>query len=103
MTLTARVAGWPPRKARQEVLLALGFGCVLAVAVQLLPWQASLVVGLVACLAALAMVDLRIAVFALVAARSTLDATGALNLTSAGFPAGLNAAALLSGDRKSVV
>src|SRR3990167_8156866 len=97
MALAARVAGWPRRNLPQEVLLALGLGCVLAVAVQLLPWEASLAVGLVACLAALAMVDLRVAVIALVAARSTLDATSALNLGSAGLPAGLNATALLSG------
>jgi len=96
MTLLARAATQPRPNVRREAPLALGLGCVLALAFLLFPLDVAVAVGLVGWFAVLAMVDVRATVLALIVARSSVDVAAELDLALGGPLADLNVAAILS-------
>lgn len=96
MTLTARSAGWPRPSAIGEVPLALGLGCVVALAIVLFPPDVAIAVGVLGWFTVLALIDTRVTILALVVARSSIDLAAGLDLGAGGAFGNLNLAALLS-------
>jgi putative inorganic carbon (HCO3(-)) transporter len=79
-----------------DVLLAAAMGGILALMMQALPMQAALASSVVGSFVILALVDTRVAVFALLLARSVIDVTATVPLLSASGSSNVNAAAMMS-------
>jgi putative inorganic carbon (HCO3(-)) transporter len=96
VSLTARAASWPRASTHGELPLALGLGCLLALAILLFPPDAAVAISVLGWFIVLALIDTRVTVLALVVARSSVDLSATLDLIPAGGFGGLNLAALLS-------
>jgi O-antigen ligase len=80
----------------QNVVLAVAMGSLVGLLMLVLPMQAALASSVVGAFVILALVDTRVAVFALLLVRATMDITATVPLLSAAGSSNVNAAAMMS-------
>lgn len=83
-------------RLRQDVLVALAMGVVVALLLNSLPMDAALVSSVIGAFVILALVDTRAAVLSLLFVRSIIDVTATVPLVSAAGSSNVNAAGMMS-------